>query len=38
MLLHYFGEKYNKDNCGSCDNCLHPKVQFEAKEEGAVAS
>ncbi|MEO5569318.1 MAG: DNA helicase RecQ [Bacteroidia bacterium] len=33
MLLHYFGEKYNKDNCGSCDNCLHPKVQFEAKEE-----
>jgi ATP-dependent DNA helicase RecQ len=33
MLLHYFGEKYNKENCGSCDNCLHPKVQFEAKEE-----
>ena len=25
MLLHYFGETYNKDNCGNCDNCLHPK-------------
>ena len=25
MLLHYFGEEYLKDNCGNCDNCLHPK-------------
>ena len=33
MLLHYFGEEYNKDNCGSCDNCLHPKVKKEAGEE-----
>ncbi|MEP7169920.1 MAG: RQC domain-containing protein, partial [Bacteroidota bacterium] len=33
MLLHYFGEKYNQENCGSCDNCLHPKTQFEAQEE-----
>ncbi|HKR05118.1 MAG TPA: DNA helicase RecQ [Bacteroidia bacterium] len=33
MLLHYFGEKYNEENCGSCDNCLHPKTQVEAKEE-----
>ena len=33
MLLHYFGEEYKKDNCGSCDNCLHPKVKKEAGEE-----
>lgn len=33
MLLHYFGEKYNQDNCGDCDNCLNPKKQVEAKEE-----
>lgn len=32
MLLHYFGEEYTKDNCGMCDNCLHPKTKFEAKE------
>ncbi|GAB1359431.1 hypothetical protein MASR1M31_12150 [Porphyromonadaceae bacterium] len=31
-LLHYFGEKYNEDNCGNCDNCLNPKKQVEAKE------
>ncbi|HBN06862.1 MAG TPA: ATP-dependent DNA helicase RecQ, partial [Bacteroidales bacterium] len=24
-LLHYFGEEYGQDNCGSCDNCLNPK-------------
>lgn len=33
MLLHYFGERYNEDNCHNCDNCLHPKQQVEAKEE-----
>lgn len=32
-LLHYFGEAYTQDNCGSCDNCLNPKKQVEAKEE-----
>lgn len=32
MLLHYFGEEYDKDNCGNCDNCLHPKEQLEAKD------
>lgn len=32
QLLHYFGEIYNQDNCNSCDNCLHPKTKFEAKE------
>lgn len=32
MLLHYFGEEYDKDNCHNCDNCLHPKTQIEARE------
>lgn len=32
LLLHYFGEEYEKDNCGSCDNCLMPVKQVEAKE------
>jgi ATP-dependent DNA helicase RecQ len=32
MLLHYFGEEYTEDNCGSCDNCLNPKKQVEAKD------
>ena len=32
MLLHYFGEEYVKDNCGNCDNCLHPKSKQEAEE------
>jgi len=33
ILLHYFGEKYEPDNCGNCDNCLNPKEQIEAKDE-----
>ena len=32
LLLHYFGEEYLKDNCEACDNCLHPKSQFEGNE------
>lgn len=32
QLLHYFGENYEPDNCGNCDNCLNPKKQIEAKE------
>ncbi|MCD8306601.1 MAG: DNA helicase RecQ [Prevotella sp.] len=32
VLLNYFGETYPKDNCGMCDNCLHPKEKHEAKE------
>ena len=32
LLLHYFGEIYTKDNCGACDNCLHPKTKFEGKD------
>ena len=33
ILLHYFGEEYHEDNCGLCDNCLHPKHQIEATDE-----
>ncbi len=32
-LLHYFGEEYKEDNCGSCDNCINPKKRVEAKDE-----
>ena len=32
-LLHYFGETYDRDNCGNCDNCLKPKKRVEASEE-----
>jgi ATP-dependent DNA helicase RecQ len=32
LLLHYFGEEYPKDNCEACDNCLHPKIQFEGSD------
>ena len=33
LLLNYFGERYEQDNCGNCDNCRHPKKQVEAQEE-----
>ena len=33
LLLHYFGEEYPEENCGNCDNCLHPKKSVEAKEK-----
>ena len=36
LLLSYFGEEYNECNCGACDNCLHPKKQFDGKEEMAL--
>jgi len=32
LLLHYFGEEYHEENCEACDNCLHPKSQFEGNE------
>lgn len=32
VLLHYFGEEYNKVNCNNCDNCLNPKKQVEAQD------
>ena len=33
LLLNYFGETYGVENCGACDNCLHPKKQFDGREE-----
>jgi ATP-dependent DNA helicase RecQ len=37
LLLHYFGEEFPKENCGSCDNCLHPKAKFEGKDYIKIA-
>ena len=36
LLLNYFGEEYHEENCGACDNCLHPKKQFDGREELAM--
>lgn len=36
LLLNYFGEEYTGENCGACDNCLHPKKQFDGREEMAM--
>jgi len=33
LLLNYFGEDYQQENCGACDNCLHPKKRFDGQEE-----
>ncbi|MBR1838676.1 MAG: DNA helicase RecQ [Bacteroidaceae bacterium] len=32
LLLHYFGETYEPDNCHNCDNCRHPHEQIEASD------
>jgi len=32
ILLHYFGEKYETENCGFCDNCLNPKEHMEGRD------
>ena len=31
MLLHYFGEHYDKIPCGCCDNCRTPQPRFEGQ-------
>ena len=33
LLLNYFGEEYQQDNCENCDNCLHPKATFDGRKE-----
>lgn len=38
LLLSYFGEEYDSDNCGGmCDNCKTPKELHEAKAETLIA-
>lgn len=32
LLLHYFGENYIEENCGSCDNCMKPKKTVDGQE------
>ena len=36
LLLSYFGEQYPVENCGACDNCLHPKKRFDGREDMAM--
>jgi ATP-dependent DNA helicase RecQ len=36
ILMSYFGEEYEKENCGQCDNCKHPKERVEAKDETVI--
>ncbi|MDE5626400.1 MAG: HRDC domain-containing protein, partial [Candidatus Amulumruptor sp.] len=33
VLLHYFGEEYTVENCGNCDNCLHPHKHVDATDD-----
>ncbi|MBQ1936936.1 MAG: DNA helicase RecQ [Bacteroidales bacterium] len=33
LLLNYFGEEYEEDNCHCCDNCIHPKPTFDGRKE-----
>ncbi len=33
VLLHYFGENYDHDNCNTCDNCNHPKEKTDGTED-----
>ncbi|MFA4181687.1 DNA helicase RecQ [Xylanibacter rodentium] len=37
MLLHYFGEVYDVENCGNCDNCRHPKEKIQAEKQLLIA-
>jgi len=32
FLLEYFGETYDPENCGSCDNCDHPPDMSDATD------
>jgi ATP-dependent DNA helicase RecQ len=37
LLLSYFGEEYENENCGHCDNCKHTKEKVEATAEAVTA-
>lgn len=32
LLMHYFGEEYEEDNCGNCDNCKKNYRMMDATE------
>jgi len=36
LLLNYFGEDYKEPDCGSCDNCIHPKPVFDGRAQMAL--
>ena len=36
VILHYFGEHLEKDNCGNCDNCRNPKEKIEVKNRVVI--
>ena len=33
LLLNYFGEDFQEENCHCCDNCVHPKPTFDGRNE-----
>ncbi len=35
-LLHYFGEKYEQERCGNCDNCNGEHTEIEVKKEALM--
>ena len=35
LLLHYFGEEYEQENCGHCDNC---RKQYRMEDESEILS
>jgi ATP-dependent DNA helicase RecQ len=37
QLLHYFGEEFKEENCGMCDNCVHPRERFDGMESVKLA-
>jgi ATP-dependent DNA helicase RecQ len=37
QLLHYFGEEFKHENCGMCDNCVHPRERFEGSDYVGIA-
>lgn len=36
MLLHYFGEYSEVENCDFCDNCVNPKEPFDVKDSTKI--
>ncbi|NIG52394.1 DNA helicase RecQ [Chitinophaga sp. Cy-1792] len=37
VILHYFGENYETEDCGQCDNCRNPKEKIEVKNRVVIA-